>query len=102
MNKVFLLGRVGVEPEIRYTLDGKPVATFIIATEEGEGHTEWLRIVAFGRLAEVCGAHLSKGMKVFIEGKLHYREYENREGQRRYVTEILAQSLQILEWTKRK
>ncbi|MFN4132509.1 MAG: single-stranded DNA-binding protein [Caldimicrobium sp.] len=104
VNKVILIGRLGADPEIRYTLDGKPVSTFRIATNEvfiknGEKVTitEWHRLVAFGRLAEICGEYLSKGSKIYVEGKLRTRKFEDKQGQLRYVTEILVQSLQILD-----
>ncbi len=104
INKVILIGRLGADPEIRYTLDGKPVATFRIATNEviirnGEKEvlTEWHRIVAFGRLAEICGEYLSKGTKVYIEGKIRTRKFEDKQGNQRYITEIVANTLQILE-----
>ncbi|MCD6490498.1 MAG: single-stranded DNA-binding protein [Thermodesulfobacterium sp.] len=104
INKVILIGRLGADPEIRYTLDGRPVATFRIATNEviirnGEKETltEWHRIVAFGRLAEICGEYLSKGSQVYIEGKLRTRKFEDRQGNQRYITEVIANILQILE-----
>ncbi len=103
INKVILIGRLGADPEIRYTLDGKPVASFRIATNEvivknGEKEvlTEWHRVVAFGRLAEVCGEYLSKGSQVYIEGKLRTRKFEDRQGIQRYITEVVAQNMQIL------
>jgi len=104
INKVILIGRLGADPEIRYTLDGRPVATFRIATNEviirngeKETFTEWHRIVAFGRLAEICGEYLSKGSQVYIEGKLRTRKFEDRQGNQRYITEVIANTLQILE-----
>jgi len=104
LNKVILVGRLGADPEIRYTLEGKPVASFRIATNEvivkngqKEVLTEWHRIVAFGRLAEICGEYLSKGTQVLIEGKLRTRKYEDRQGIQRFVTEIVAQNMRILE-----
>ncbi|RKX60915.1 MAG: single-stranded DNA-binding protein [Thermodesulfobacteriota bacterium] len=103
LNKVILIGRLGADPEIRYTLDGKPVASFRIATNEviikngeKEIHTEWHRIVAFGRLAEICGEYLNKGTQVYIEGKLRTRKYEDKQGIVRYVTEIFADNMKIL------
>ncbi|WP_038056510.1 single-stranded DNA-binding protein [Thermodesulfobacterium hydrogeniphilum] len=103
INKVILIGRLGADPEIRYTLDGKPVASFRIATNEvivknGEKEilTEWHRIVAFGRLAEICGEYLTKGSQVYIEGKLRTRKFEDRQGIQRYITEIIVQNIQIL------
>lgn len=104
INKVILIGRLGADPEIRYTLDGKPIATFRIATNEviirnGEKEilTEWHRIVAFGRLAEICGEYLNKGTQVYIEGKIRTRKFEDKQGNQRYITEIVANTLQILE-----
>ncbi len=104
VNKVILVGRLGADPEIRYTLDGRPVASFRIATNEvivknGEKETltEWHRIVAFGRLAEICGEYLNKGTQVYIEGKLRTRRYEDRQGITRYVTEVVAVNMQILD-----
>ncbi len=103
VNKVILIGRLGADPEIRYTADGQPVATFRIATNEvwvkngqKQERTEWHRIVAFGRLAEICGEYLSKGRQVYIEGRLQTRSYEDREGIKRFVTEIIAQNMQML------
>lgn len=103
VNKVILIGRLGADPEIRYTADGQPVATFRIATNEvwvkdgkKQERTEWHRIVAFGRLAEICGEYLSKGRQVYIEGRLQTRSYEDREGIKRFVTEIVAQNMQML------
>lgn len=104
VNKVILVGRLGADPEIRYTLEGKAVAVFRIATNEvfiknGEKETitEWHRLVAFGRLAEICGEYLSKGTRVFVEGKLRTRKFEDKQGQTRFVTEIWVQNLQILD-----
>ncbi len=104
VNKVILIGRLGADPEIRYTAEGQAVATFRIATNEvrvknGERqeHTEWHRIVAFGRLAEICGEYLSKGRQVYIEGRLRTRSFEDREGQRRYITEIVASDMRMLD-----
>jgi single-strand DNA-binding protein len=104
VNKVILVGRLGADPEIRYTMDGKPVAVFRLATNEvylknGEKETitEWHRLVAFGRLAEICGEYLSKGSRVYVEGKLRTRKFEDKQGQTRFVTEVMVQNLQILD-----
>lgn len=109
VNKVMLIGRLGNTPEIRYTLDGKPVATFKIATNEviirnGEKEilTEWHRIVTFGRLAEICGEYLSKGSQVYVEGSLRTRKFEDREGRERFITEIIASKLHFLDIPKQK
>lgn len=104
MNKAMIIGNLGNDPEIRYTQDGIPVATFSVATTErwkdGEGnrqeHTDWHRVVAWRGLAEVCGEHLSKGSKVFIEGKLRTRKWEDQNGNTRYTTEIIARDLEML------
>ncbi len=104
VNKVILIGRLGADPEIRYTADGQPVATFRLATSERwtdkngnrQERTEWHRIVAFGRLAEICGEYLSKGRQVYIEGRLQTRSYEDRDGIKRFVTEVVAQNMQML------
>lgn len=107
MNKVLLLGRLGDNPEIRYTLNGTPVAHFNLATNEfyyqndnRELHTEWHRIVVFGKLAEQCGLYLNKGSKVFIEGKLRTRSFETRQGQIRKITEIWAEKIVFLDPVK--
>ena len=104
VNKVILVGWLGADPEVRYTPNGQPVATFRIATSErwtdknGERQerTEWHRIVAFGKLAEICGEHLKKGRQVYVEGRLQTRSYEDRDGIKRYVTEIAAQDVVFL------
>ena len=104
VNKVILIGRLGADPEIRYTADGQPVANFRIATSERwtdkngnrQERTEWHRIVTFGKLAETCGEYLSKGRQVYIEGRLQTRSYEDKDGIKRFVTEIVAQNMQML------
>ena len=105
LNKVMLIGRLGGNPEIRYTPDGNPVATFNVATNEsytnksGERvtQTEWHRVVVFGRLAEIVGEYYSKGKKVYVEGKLRTRQWEDRNGNKRWTTEIVANNLFILD-----
>ncbi len=105
LNKVILIGNLGRDPEVRYTPDGTAVANFSIATSEtwkdkntGEKKekTEWHRIVAFRRLGEICGEYLSKGSQVYIEGKLQTREWDDKEGNKRYTTEIVANQMQML------
>ncbi len=104
INKVILIGRLGADPEIRYTPSGTAVATFRIATSENwtnkegerEERTEWHRIVAFGRLGEICGEYLSKGKQVYIEGRLQTRSWEDGNGIKRWVTEIVATNMQML------
>ena len=104
VNKVILVGNLGNDPEVRYTNDGTPVCNFSIATsdqwtdkESGEKKekTEWHRIVAWRKLAEICGEYLSKGRQVYVEGKLQTRSWE-KEGITRYTTEIVASDVQFL------
>lgn len=105
LNRVMVLGFLGGTPELKFTTDGKPVAKFSVAVNEkwknGAGATqervEWIRIVSFGRLAEICGNYLQKGRHVFVEGRLQTRGWEDREGQRRTVTEVVASVLKILD-----
>ncbi len=104
VNKVILIGNLGADPEIRYTPGGTAVANFSLATtetytnKEGERvtKTEWHRIVAFRRLAEICGEYLSKGRQVYIEGKIQTRSWEDRDGVKKYTTEIVADNMQML------
>jgi single-strand DNA-binding protein len=104
VNKVILIGNLGADPELRYTPGGKAVANFNLATheqwtgkdgEKGE-RTEWHRIVAWARLGEICGEYLHKGSQVYIEGRLQTRSWEDRDGNKRYTTEIIAQTMQML------
>jgi single-strand DNA-binding protein len=105
VNRVLLIGRLGADPEVRYTPDGTMVVNFRIATDESYKNkqgdkvtkTEWHRIVVFGRLAEICGNYLGKGRLVFIEGKLQTRTWDDKDGNKRSVTEILASNMQMLE-----
>ena len=104
MNKAMVIGNLGNDPEIRYTQSQIPEATFSVASTErwkdAEGNkqerTEWHRVVAWRRLAEVCGEHLHKGDKVFIEGKMQTRKWEDQNGVFRYTTEIVARELEML------
>ena len=104
VNKVILIGNLGANPEVRYTPSGRAVANFRIATTEQwtskdgerEDRTEWHRIVAWGRLGEICGEYLHKGKQVYIEGKLQTRSWEDRDGNKRYTTEINAYTMQML------
>jgi single-strand DNA-binding protein len=106
VNKVILIGRLGKDPEIRSTPQGTTVAKFTIATDErftdrnGEKQerTEWHNIVAWSKLAEICGQYLKKGKLVYIEGQLRTDSWEDKEsGQKRYRTEIVAQNMQMLD-----
>ena len=105
VNKVILIGNLGADPEVKYLSNGTTVANFRIATSENRVNkasgekttmTEWHRIVAFGRLAEVCGEYLNKGKQVYIEGRLRTRAWEDKEGNKRSTTEIVATQMQML------
>ncbi|MEX1349534.1 MAG: single-stranded DNA-binding protein [Desulfobacterales bacterium] len=100
-----MIGRLGSDPEVRYTPSGVAVANFNIATSEewkdkdsGEKkeRTEWHRIVVWRRLGEICGEYLSKGRQVYVEGRLQTRDWEDRDGNKRYTTEIVATDVQFL------
>ncbi len=106
VNKVILIGNLGRDPEVRYTPNGVAVANITIATSEGwkdkqtgetQERTEWHRIVLFARLGEIAGEYLKKGSKVYIEGRLQTRKWQDKNGQDRYTTEIVADSLQMLD-----
>jgi single-strand DNA-binding protein len=104
LNKAILIGNLGKDPEVRYTPSGLGVANFNIATSESwtnkegakETRTEWHRIVAFGKLAEICGEYLSKGKQVYIEGRIQTRDWEDQNGVKRYTTEIVANQMLML------
>jgi single-strand DNA-binding protein len=104
LNKAVLIGNLGRDPEMRYTQSGVAVANFNIATSETwtnkegekETRTEWHRIVAFGKLGEICGEYLAKGRQVFIEGRIQTRDWEDKEGVKRYTTEIVANQMIML------
>jgi single-strand DNA-binding protein len=104
LNKVLLMGRLGADPELRYTTDGTPVATFRMATSESykdksgvkQERTEWHSIVAWRKLAEIAGEYLKKGRLVYIEGRIQSREYEGRDGVKRKVYEIVASDMKML------
>jgi len=105
VNKVILVGRLGADPEVRFMQDGTQVTSFRIATDEqwkdksGEKvqRTEWHRIVTFRKLAEICGNYLTKGKLVYLEGKIQTRSWEDKEGQKRFTTEIVASNMQMLD-----
>jgi single-strand DNA-binding protein len=104
LNKAILIGNLGRDPEVRYTPSGVAVANFSIATSESwtskdgekETRTEWHRIVAFGKLGEICGEYLSKGKQVYIEGRIQTRDWEDQNGVKRYTTEIVASQMLML------
>jgi len=106
LNKVQLIGNLGRDPEVRYTPSGVAVATFTVATNESwkdqdgntQERTEWHNIVAWRKLAEICGEWLKKGKKVYIEGRLQTRSYDDKNtGTKRYMTEIVADNLIMLD-----
>ncbi|MGH9451086.1 MAG: single-stranded DNA-binding protein [Terriglobia bacterium] len=104
INKVFLIGRLGKDPEVKYTNNGAAVAKFSVATDEvfkdrsGEQqkHTEWHNIVAWNKLAEICGEYLTKGKQVFIEGSIRSRQWEDQSGNKRTSYEIIAREMKML------
>ena len=103
LNKVMLIGRLGKDPEVNSTQNGTAVATLSVATtnsvkrgDKWEDETEWHRVVAWGRLAEVASEYMTKGTLVFIEGRLKTRAWEDRDGNKRHVTEIVAATLNML------
>ena len=104
VNKVILIGRVGRDPEVRYTSSGSPVATFSVATDESfkakngeqQQHTEWHKVVAWSKLAEICGEYLTKGKLVYIEGSIRSRQWEDQSGNKRTSYEIIARNMQML------
>jgi single-strand DNA-binding protein len=104
VNKVIVLGRLGADPEVKTVAGGQNVARLSVATSENwtdrEGQkqerTEWHRVVVWGKLAELCGKYLSKGRQVYLEGRLQTRQWEDQQGQKRYSTEIVANTVQFL------
>jgi len=103
VNKVILIGHLGADPEMKYGSSGNPFTTFNLATTESwtkDGQktekTEWHRIITFGKLAEICAQYLNKGKQVYIEGKIQTRNWEDKEGVKRWTTEILCQNMQML------
>lgn len=104
VNKVILLGRLGQDPELKYTPGGSPVCNFSVATTESwtdkggqkQEKTEWHRIVVWGKLAELCNQYLAKGRQCFLEGRLQTRSWDDKDGNKRYTTEILANTVQFI------
>ncbi len=106
VNKVILIGNLGQDPEVRYMPNGNAVANITLATSESwkdkntgetQEKTEWHRVVFFRRLAEIVGEYLKKGSKVYVEGKLQTRKWQDNNGQDRYTTEIVADQMQMLD-----
>lgn len=104
VNKVILVGRLGADPEVKTVSSGQTVCRLSVATSENwtdrdgqrQERTEWHRIVVWGRMAEVCGQHLSKGRQLYLEGRLQTRSWEDQQGQKKYTTEIVASTVQFL------
>lgn len=104
LNKVMIIGRLGRDPEMRYTPSGRPVTTFSVATSrswstvDGERHqeTEWFNVVAWGNLAEICKQYLTKGQQVYIEGRLQTRKWEDKEGNKHNSVEVVANEMMML------
>ena len=105
VNKVILVGNLGKDPELRYTSSGVAVATFSIATNESwkdpdgnlQERTQWHNIVAWRKLAEICGEYLKKGGKIYAEGRLQHRNYDDKNGVKRYVTEVVLDEMVMLD-----
>ena len=104
VNKVILVGNLGKDPEVRFTNTGSAVANFSIATSDvwndrdgkRQERTEWHNIVVWGKTAEHCGQYLAKGRQVYIEGSIRTRSYDDKSGNKRYITEVVAQRVQFL------
>ncbi|MGD1104877.1 MAG: single-stranded DNA-binding protein [Terriglobia bacterium] len=104
VNKVILIGRLGRDPELKYTPSGTPVAKFSLATDESykdhtgeqQDRTEWHNIVAWSKLAEICGEYLTKGKLVYIEGSIRSRQWQDQAGNKRTSYEIIAYRMQML------
>lgn len=106
VNKVILVGNLGADPETRYTTSGSAVSNIRLATSrqwrdrntnELQEDTQWHRVVMFGRLGEIAGEYLRKGSKVYIEGRLQTRSYQDKQGQERWITEVIADEMQMLD-----
>lgn len=104
VNKAIIIGNLGADPEIRYTQSGAPVGNLRIATNErwtdkngqSQERTEWHRVVVFGKTAENCQKYLSKGRQVYVEGRLQTNEWQDKDGNKRYTTEIVASNVTFL------
>lgn len=107
VNKVIIIGRMGADPEVKTVSGGNTVARLSVATSENwkdrdgqkQERTEWHKVVVWGKLAELCGKYLSKGRQVYVEGRLQTRSWEDQQGQKKYTTEIVANTVQFLGGT---
>src|SRR5207237_10846820 len=110
VNKVILVGNLGADPDMRYTPSGQGVCEMRLATSESwndksgqrQERTEWHRIVVWGKRAEICSKYLSKGRQVYVEGRIQTRTYDDKDGNKRYITEIIAQDVQFLSGGNRE
>ena len=104
VNKAIIVGNLGKDPEVRFTQSGRAMARFSVATTESwmdkengrQERTDWHNVVVWGKQAESCGQYLAKGRQVYIEGSIRSRSYDDKEGNKRYITEIVAQRVQFL------
>jgi len=104
VNKVILVGRLGQDPELKYTPSGSAVCNFSLATSESwndksgqkQERTEWHRVVVWSKLAELCNQYLAKGRQAYVEGRLQTRSWDDKTGNKRYTTEVLASTIQFL------
>lgn len=105
LNKVMIIGNLGRDPDMRYTPSGRPVTTFSVATSRSwntadggkRTQTEWFNVVAWGNLAEICNQYLSKGQRVYVEGRLQTRQWEDAEGKKHSATEVVASEMIMLD-----
>lgn len=104
LNKVMIIGNLGADPEMRYTANGSAVTNFSVATSrsytntagERVEETEWFKVVAWTRLAELCAQYLTKGRQVYVEGRMQTRSWEGQDGQKRYTSELIAEDVRFL------
>ena len=109
INKVILVGRLGHDPEVRYNQQGQMITILSVATDESykkDGEkitkTEWHKIITYGKIAEICAEYLKKGSLIFIEGKLQTRSWDDKNGNKRYTTEVVANSMKMLDGKKQE
>jgi single-strand DNA-binding protein len=104
VNKVILIGNLGANPEVRYTQGGTTVANLRLATSrrwtgkdgQRQEETEWHTVVAFGKLADICGQYLQKGKQIYVEGRLRTRQWQDQQGNKRYTTEVVMENMTML------
>ena len=103
LNKVQIIGRVGQDPEMKFSPDGKAITTFSVAVSDKRGEketTEWFNVVTWNKLAEICNEYVFRGQSVYVEGRLHTNKWQTPEGEKRQRVEIIAHSMEFLEWKK--